>query len=59
MTQHVKHSILTFVSLAIVGHGDMTFMRRHVGCAELLATIQQRVRPKLNVFGHIHEGLFH
>ena len=28
----------------------------HVGCAELLSTVQQRVKPKVHVFGHIHEG---
>jgi len=27
-----------------------------VGCVELLNTVQRRVRPKLHVFGGIHEG---
>lgn len=29
--------------------------REHVGCEELLAAVL-RVRPKVHVFGHIHEG---
>lgn len=28
----------------------------HVGCEDLLREIQTRVKPKLNVFGHIHEN---
>ncbi|KAJ8307240.1 hypothetical protein KUTeg_015324 [Tegillarca granosa] len=28
----------------------------HVGCVELLNTVQKRVHPKYHVFGHIHEG---
>lgn len=40
----------------VPGHGDTTIMKKHVGCVELLNTIQQRVKPKLNLFGHIHEG---
>lgn len=27
-----------------------------MGCVELLNTVQRRVRPKLHVFGGIHEG---
>lgn len=30
---------------------------QRVGCMELLNTVQRRVKPKLHVFGHIHEGL--
>lgn len=26
------------------------------GCVDLLSTVQQRVKPKYHVFGHIHEG---
>lgn len=42
------------------GHGDLArgFTGPHpraVGCAELLAAVR-RVRPRLHVFGHIHEG---
>lgn len=40
-----------------LGHGDLVRNGDHVGCVELLSTIQQRVRPKYHVFGHIHEGL--
>ncbi|KAJ7401036.1 metallophosphoesterase domain containing 2 [Pitangus sulphuratus] len=29
---------------------------QRVGCVELLNTVQRRVRPKLHVFGGIHEG---
>ncbi len=30
--------------------------RRHIGCVELLNTVELRVRPKFHVFGHIHES---
>lgn len=39
-----------------LGHGDLVRTGDHLGCVELLSTIQQRVRPKYHVFGHIHEG---
>lgn len=39
-----------------VGHGDFCIMKRHVGCVELLSVVQNRVRPRYHVFGHIHEG---
>lgn len=35
--------------------GDRTFDGRRVGCEELLERVCA-VRPKLHVFGHIHEG---
>ncbi|XP_045171224.2 metallophosphoesterase MPPED2-like isoform X2 [Mercenaria mercenaria] len=28
----------------------------HVGCVDLLNTVQTRVKPKYHVYGHIHEG---
>ncbi len=37
------------------GHGDLTRYGEHVGCADLLDAVR-RVRPRLHVFGHIHEG---
>lgn len=37
------------------GLGDRTFLGAHVGCADLLARVRQ-VRPRLHVFGHIHES---
>lgn len=39
-----------------VGHGDFCVRNRHVGCVELLSVVQNRVRPRYHVFGHIHEG---
>ncbi|XP_071103200.1 metallophosphoesterase domain-containing protein 1-like [Haliotis cracherodii] len=39
-----------------LGRGDRTIDRARAGCLELLNTIQQRVKPKYHVFGHIHEG---
>ncbi|MCB9733701.1 MAG: metallophosphatase domain-containing protein [Deltaproteobacteria bacterium] len=38
------------------GHGDRCFDGRRVGCEALLAAVRDRVRPRLHVFGHIHEG---
>ncbi len=35
---------------------DMTKNDRHVGSTHLLANLLSRIRPKLHVFGHIHEG---
>ena len=37
------------------GHGDRTQSGELVGCRDLLEVIE-RIRPKLHVFGHIHEG---
>jgi Icc-related predicted phosphoesterase len=44
------------------GHGDQAVplggvegARRAVGCAELLQAVR-RARPRVHVFGHIHEG---
>lgn len=41
-----------------VGHGDLCCTGVRAGCVELLTTVQQRVKPKYHVFGHIHEGEF-
>jgi Icc-related predicted phosphoesterase len=37
------------------GYGDLNDMQEHVGDKELLMAIK-RVKPKISVFGHIHEG---
>jgi len=37
------------------GRGDKTFYNELVGCQDLLLAVK-RIRPKLHVFGHIHEG---
>lgn len=34
---------------------DLTFRGEHVGCEELALAIA-RVRPKLHIFGHVHES---
>jgi Icc-related predicted phosphoesterase len=34
---------------------DLTFLGQHVGCPQLLQRIKQ-IKPRLHVFGHIHEG---
>ena len=39
-----------------IGHGDLCRHGGRAGCVELLSTIQKRVKPKVHVFGHIHEG---
>ncbi|XP_033223132.1 UPF0046 protein T07D4.2 isoform X2 [Belonocnema kinseyi] len=39
-----------------VGHGDLCCSGVRAGCVELLTTVQNRVKPKYHVFGHIHEG---
>lgn len=38
------------------GFGDRTDSGEDAGCADLLAEIRERIRPRLHVFGHIHEG---
>jgi len=39
-----------------IGHGDLCATGVRAGCVELLTTVQERVKPKYHVFGHIHEG---
>lgn len=45
----------------LVTHGpprgilDRTFRGEHVGCDDLLREVTERIRPRLHVFGHIHE----
>ena len=37
------------------GHGDLNSEGERVGCRDLWEVVQ-RVRPRLHIFGHIHEG---
>jgi Icc-related predicted phosphoesterase len=37
------------------GHGDMTMRGEAVGCKDLLEVVEE-VKPRLHIFGHIHEG---
>jgi predicted phosphohydrolase len=37
------------------GQGDLTFHGEHAGCEELAAAVGL-LRPRLHIFGHIHEG---
>eukprot|EP00111_Clytia_hemisphaerica_P001657 TCONS_00004697-protein len=39
-----------------LGYGDHCSSQMRAGCAELLSTIQNRVKPMIHVFGHIHEA---
>ena len=40
-----------------IGHGDLCRIDKgRAGCVDLLLTLQNRVKPKFHVFGHIHEG---
>jgi Icc-related predicted phosphoesterase len=42
-----------------LGHGDFNSWNKMdgllAGCAELLNTVEMRVKPKVHVFGHIHQ----
>lgn len=42
-----------------LGHGDFNSWEKCdgvlAGCAELLNTVEMRVKPKYHVFGHIHQ----
>jgi Calcineurin-like phosphoesterase len=39
-----------------LGRGDMTGRNDRAGCYDLLMHIQNRVKPRVSIFGHIHEG---
>ena len=39
-----------------LGRGDVTGDRQRVGCVELMTQVQRRIKPRLHLFGHIHEG---
>ena len=49
ITHGPPHGILDLVP------SDMSGNYEHAGCEELLLAVK-RVKPKLHVFGHIHEG---
>lgn len=38
------------------GFCDRTRGGNHTGCSELLAVVQENIKPKIHAFGHIHEG---
>lgn len=37
------------------GHGDKVYSGFRAGCVNLLEQVQNRIKPRLHVFGHIHE----
>ena len=39
-----------------LGRGDLCTHVGRAGCYDLLYHVQQRVKPRLHIFGHIHEG---
>lgn len=39
-----------------LGRGDKCLRNVRAGCLDLLRQVQTRVRPRLHLFGHIHEG---
>lgn len=39
-----------------IGHGDLCQGGKRAGCVDLLREIQERIKPRVHVFGHIHEG---
>ena len=41
-----------------VGYGDLCSTGIRAGCVELLMSVQQRIKPKYHIYGHIHEGIF-
>ena len=41
-----------------VGYGDLCSTGIRAGCVELLTSVQQRIKPKYHIYGHIHEGDF-
>lgn len=50
-------AVVLFIVLLTSGFRDWVPKElQRVGCVELLNTVQRRVRPKLHVYGGIHEG---
>jgi hypothetical protein len=47
------------VHITYTGRGDVVnFGKTHAGCANLLDIVQNYVKPRYHIFGHIHEGLY-
>ena len=42
-----------------LGFGDLCSTGIRAGCVDLLQSVQNRVKPKYHVYGHIHEGSEH
>ena len=40
-----------------LGYGDLCSSGKRAGCANLLHQIMYRIKPKVHVFGHIHEDV--
>ena len=40
-----------------LGHGDRCVGGNRAGCAHLLREVLERVKPKVHIFGHIHEDV--
>jgi predicted phosphodiesterase len=40
-----------------LGRGDLTSNNVRAGCYDLLVEVQKRVKPRVHIFGHIHEGV--
>jgi Icc-related predicted phosphoesterase len=38
------------------GYGDKLDIGERVGCPDLLHEVSNRIKPKVHIFGHIHEG---
>ena len=51
-----KQSTFVQVHGPPMGRGDFTQHGIRAGCEDLLNAVQQRVKPKICCFGHIHEG---
>ena len=39
-----------------LGRGDLTCNNVRAGCYDLLVEVQERIVPRVHIFGHIHEG---
>lgn len=39
-----------------LGRGDLTSGKNRAGCLDLLREVQNRIKPRVHIFGHVHEG---